>query len=273
MDCKLEIPFRENTPIEAYNIENRTIFVKRDDLYGQNPAPPLAKLRGLRLLLQKANMDGVRLVGCWDTRISKLGQGLAACCRETEGMNCIVSYPTKKGEKQSVSIQKAAELGAEIYPVPGGRITISFSVARRYVVERGGMMLPFGLECAEAVEGIRKEARQTPIEYLKGGTLIVCCGSGVTLAGLISGLPILPEKIIGISSGRSVKNIVTCIKRYVDGIPPVLELKEAMWPYSKALMLPCPFPTHPNYDLKAWKYLVDNLAWLREPILFWNIGA
>ncbi|GAG18142.1 unnamed protein product, partial [marine sediment metagenome] len=27
------------------------------------------------------------------------------------------------------------------------------------------------------------------------------------------------------------------------------------------------------YDLKAWKWLVDNMSSLRKPILFWNIGA
>src|SRR5215213_2872127 len=89
--------FNDFTPIERYKIKGRTIYVKRDDLYGVPPAPPLAKMRGLRILLKRLYDEGVRLVGCWDTRISKLGQGVAACCQEFNGLKSIVSYPTKKG--------------------------------------------------------------------------------------------------------------------------------------------------------------------------------
>lgn len=56
--------FREHTPIETYRIRGSEIFVKRDDLFATKPAPPLAKLRGLRLVLEKAYADGVRTVGC-----------------------------------------------------------------------------------------------------------------------------------------------------------------------------------------------------------------
>lgn len=265
--------FCEHTPIEVHYITGRPVFVKRDDLFGRWPAPPLGKLRGLRLLLEKAHASGVRLVGCWDTRVSKLGQGLAACSTAFPGMKCIISYPIKKGEELPISIQKAGELGAEIYPVRGSRITICYSHVRQYVNDRGGIMLPFGLECPEAIEGVRQEASRTPPELIKDGTLVVCCGSGVTLAGLLSGLPVLPRKIIGKSSGRSLNNILACLRRYVNSIPQCLELHEATMPYSMALSFPCPFPAHPNYDLKAWKFLLNNLHRYSEPILFWNIGA
>lgn len=265
--------FQEHTPVNCYVVEGRAIHVKRDDLYGRPPAPPLAKLRGLRVVLSRLYDDGVRLTGCWDTRVSKLGQGLAACCAEFPGMRCIVSYPVKKGEPQPDAVRAAAELGAEVYPVPGARITICLAQARRYVHGRGGFMLPFGLECAEAVEGVRRESATVPAELLRGGTLVVCCGSGVTLAGLLLGLRVLPRRIVGVSSGRSPANIRACLKRYLQSLPEGLELRAADVPYSVALSSPCPFPAHPHYDLKAWKFLLDNLREFPEPILFWNIGA
>jgi 1-aminocyclopropane-1-carboxylate deaminase/D-cysteine desulfhydrase-like pyridoxal-dependent ACC family enzyme len=265
--------FRQHTPIECYRVRGLEIFVKRDDLFARKPAPPLGKLRGLRLILDNAYEKGIRLIGCWDTRISKLGEGLAACCTQFPDLKCIVSYPTKKGVDEPESIKAAARLGATVFPVPGGRITISFAKARAYVREQGGLMLPFGLECSEAVEGVRSEAARTPRELLNNGTLVVCCGSGVTLAGLITGLPQLPKRIVGVSSGRSIRSIMTCLKRYVDEIPPCVEFKEAEIPYSSALSFDCPFPSHPNYDLKSWKFLIDNLGNFRKPILFWNIGA
>ncbi|MDQ3803255.1 MAG: pyridoxal-phosphate dependent enzyme [Acidobacteriota bacterium] len=227
----------------------------------------------MRLLLSRLYGEGVRLTGCWDTRVSKLGQGLAACCAEFPGMRCVVSYPVKKGEPQPEAIRAAAGLGAEVYPVPGSRITICFAAARRYVQGRGGFMLPFGLECAEAVEGVRREAASIPVELVRGGTLVVCCGSGVTLAGLLSGLPVLPRRIVGVSSGRSPAKIRACLGRYVASLPGGLELRPAAVPYAVAVTHPCPFPAHPHYDLKAWKFLLDNLREFTRPILFWNIGA
>jgi hypothetical protein len=33
-----------------------------------------------------------------------------------------------------------------------------------------------------------------------------------------------------------------------------------------------PFPMHPYYDLKAWRWLESGPR-LADPVLFWNIGA
>src|ERR1700755_1105001 len=100
----MPLMFREHTPIDCYKVGGKDVHVKRDDLYARPPAPPLAKLRGLRVLLGRLYSEGVRLAGCWDTRVSKLGQGLAACCTEFADMKCVVSYPVKKGESEPEAI-------------------------------------------------------------------------------------------------------------------------------------------------------------------------
>ncbi len=133
-------------------------------------------------------------------------------------------------------------------------------------------MLPFGLDCREAVDEVAAEARRVPGEVIEGGTILLCCGSGVTLAGLLVGLAAAPARIIGVSAGRSVAAIKACVQKY-SNIPENLELHSAELPYSQTVLVQCPFPSHPNYDLKAWKFLLDNLDRLQEPILFWNIGA
>lgn len=188
-------------------------------------------------------------------------------------MVAIVSYPTRRGEGTPEAIQMAAKLGAQIYPVPGGRIRICYSRARDFVNQRGGVMLPFGLDCPEAVEGVRGEARRISDALLKGGTVVLSCGSGVTLAGLVTGFKVLPRKLVGVSAGRSVDNITACVKKYVGALPGCIELHEAEVPYSRASSFPCPFPAHPHYDRKAWKFLTENLEHYSEPVLFWNVGA
>lgn len=265
--------FRDHTPIEAYCVKNRTVYVKRDDRYGIPPAPPLGKLRGLRLFIEDLYDRNKRLVGCWDTRVSKLGQGAAAICRSLPGMHAVVSYPTRKGSLVPDSIKIAKSLGAEIYPIRGNHVSICYAQVKKYIAKRGGVMIPFGMESREAVDAIAAEAKKIPTGLLKGGTLVLCCGSGVTLAGLLLGLKTLPEKIVGLSSGRSIPKITACVNRYVINIPKGIRVYPAHIPYYQVPGFDCPFPSHPNYDLKAWKFLVENMEYYPDPLLFWNIGA
>jgi hypothetical protein len=264
--------FREKTPIEVHSVGDRSVLVKREDLYGLPPAPPLGKLRGLRRLLHRIHGEGHRLVGCWDTRVSKLGQGVAAASRELPDLHCIVAYPRLKGGSDPDPIRRACELGAEVFAAPAGRINVSFARARAFVSARGGLMLPFGLECPEAVLGVEEEAATVPQEAC-GGTLVLCCGSGVTLAGLLRGLPRRPRRILGLSSGRSVQRIEACVRLHAGPLPAGTELLPATIPYSVAVDVACPFPSHPHYDLKAWQLLKTRLYDLPDPVLFWNIGA
>jgi hypothetical protein len=89
----------------------------------------------------------------------------------------------------------------------------------------------------------------------------------------LRGFSARPHRIVGVSSGRSLDNIRRCVRRYVPEIPKYLDLREAEMPYKTASSYPCPFPSNPYYDLKAWKYLAENRAQFRGPLLFWNIGA
>jgi len=263
----------EKTPVEVYTLSGRRVYVKRDDLFGKHPAPPLGKLRGLDIVLHELHERGVRLVGCWETRVSKLGQGLAALAAKYPDMRTIVSYPTRKGTPLPDSIRRAQELGAELLPLRGNHVSICYSQAKNRVTALGGEMLPFGMECIQAVNAVAAEARSIPIDVIDGGTIVICCGSGVTLSGLLLGLQAKPRCVIGISSGRSVRNILKCVSTYVPNLPEYLEIHPATMPYQLALDYPCPFPSHPNYDLKAWKHLSENIDSFSDPVLFWNIGV
>jgi 1-aminocyclopropane-1-carboxylate deaminase/D-cysteine desulfhydrase-like pyridoxal-dependent ACC family enzyme len=187
-------------------------------------------------------------------------------------MQAIVSYPTRNGTPVPESIAAAERLGATLLPLRGNHVGICNAQARTRIEAMGGWMLPFGLECSEAVVGVAQEAARVPAT-LASGTIVLCCGSGVTLAGLLTGLPVAPARIIGLSSGRSLAKIRACVQRFVHPLPSTVELLDASMPYDAVPAVASPFPAHPNYDLKAWNYLCENIGGLRGPILFWNIGA
>lgn len=265
--------FREHTPIERYKLHCHTVHVKRDDLYAAPPAPPLGKLRGCRRLLARLYAGGVRLIGCWDTRVSALGLGVAACCTELLGLRALLAWPARAGDLTPEPLRRAEELGAQILPVRAGRISISFAEARREVERRGGAMLPFGMECSESVEAVRLEAATVPARFTTAGTVVVSSGSGVTLTGILLGLQGRPARIIGVSAGRSPETILRCVRRYAPLDAQHAEIQPAHWPYHHALDYPSPFPANTFYDRKAWRFLVENFEQLPRPVLFWNVGA
>lgn len=79
------------TPIERYVYDNKEIFVKREDLFSGGEAPSLAKLRGLKKVVEKYEQQGIKTIAILDTRISKAGWGLAYLCRDKK-MQVICFY-------------------------------------------------------------------------------------------------------------------------------------------------------------------------------------
>ena len=267
-----------NTPIEEYEVSGIPVYVKREDLCSPPPLPPLEKLRGIELILKRLKAEGITTVGVIDTRVSKAGWGVAGMCKEY-GMNCIVVYPKLKGETNLPFNQEAAkELGAEIYPIRGNYTRINYAVGKKYVESRGGVMLPWGLVCDETVKAVSLEAKNIDKKYYLG-SLVLSVGSGTIISGILSGLDNEIPLVFGISSGVSARNQLIVIRKYLHGhkdydkIMRRLTLIEPIMPYEKCPDIIAPFPTHPNYDLKAWHWLTLHVNQLKRPILFWNIGA
>jgi 1-aminocyclopropane-1-carboxylate deaminase/D-cysteine desulfhydrase-like pyridoxal-dependent ACC family enzyme len=188
-------------------------------------------------------------------------------------VKAVVCYPQLKNAAVPETITQARRLGAEIVPMRGNHLAICITQAKKLITSMGGAMIPFGVESIEAVEAIAAEARTVPNEMIKGGTVVLSCGSGVTISGLLLGIDGLPKQIVGVSAGRSLQKLEQCIAKYAGGRPNNLKLVPAETPYYHTEKLDCPFPCHPNYDLKAWKYLKENSPKLPSPLFFWNIGA
>lgn len=263
---------RGHTPIETYLLSGRRIAVKRDDLVARPPAPRLAKVRGFHLLLERFFNEGIRLIGAFEAGASSAGHAVAATVRNFSEMKCIIGYVNELNEPRRNSIQSAKRLGAEVLPLRPNVLNVCYGQTKKYVESKGGRMIPFGFEFDEAVDSVATEARSVALELTSNGTLVVCCGSGVTLAGIYRGLKGRPRRFIGVSSGRSIPKIRACLKRQgVDD--PTIELIEPCLPYRTACENHCPFPSDKYYDRKAWNYLKENIRSCEEPILFWNVGS
>jgi hypothetical protein len=152
-------------------------------------------------------------------------------------------------------------------------MNVCYAQTKRVVEERGGYMIPFGFEFPEAVQGVADEASTVPPELSASGTVIVCCGSGITLAGLCKGLQGRPARFVGVSCGRTSAKIRACLDRQDIGKNQPIELVEPWMPYREPCFVDCPFPSDAFYDKKAWAYLISNIESMQDPLLYWNVGA
>lgn len=264
----------EDTPIDQYCINGIPVLVKRDDLFATNPAPPLGKLRGLRAAFSRLRLEGKQHIGCFEAHRSKVGLAVAAACQHEGDFTCTVVYPQFGNSPLRDTIKGAEALGAKIVPVRGNHTPINHNQAKQIVEAEAGWMIPFGFEFTEAIDAIAEEACRIPSEFVKCGTIVVPCGSGVTLAGIARGLGNKPKAIVGVSIGRSERSIKRCISS--AGIVNAINIKiiEPRFKYSEKSDGDAPFPCDKFYDLKAWSYLINNISEFRNgPVLFWNVGS
>lgn len=264
-----------NTPVEKYSVAGRNIFVKREDLSTSWPAPSLAKLRGCLLRMISLKENSVTSIGVFDTRISKSAWGVAYLASKLGGISVDAYYPEIKAEAGQLHQQQfmAKKLGAILHPMKGGRTAVLYSRAKREVENNGNYMMPLGLVVEESVDAIAAEANTIPENFL-GGDLVVCTGSGMTLAGIIKGIASKQHHIYGISAGMNTQRQIRRINSVNVEIPENVSiiLPENCDYYSQE-NISVPFPSSVYYDRKAWKWLLENLEILREPTIFWNIGV
>lgn len=258
---------KDNTPIQEYKIKGRTVFVKREDLCTEDPMPKLAKLRGAYELLVKLKSQRVKKVGHFDTSISRAGQGIAFIAREL-GMEFFLCYPKKKELSDQHRI--AQELGAIPIEIKPNVTPVCYAVAKREVESKGGVMIPFGVSCQESIKAVCREAAHVD-NYLFTGTVVLCVGSATIISGILLHKP--EAKIIGISAGANNKKQYQNIRKLLlPIIPGNVRLLPNTIPYTTADDFECPFPASPYYDLKAFRWLVEHIDQLEDPILFYNIG-
>jgi len=260
----------ENTPIEEHCLNGIKVLVKREDLFGQYPAPPLAKLRGARIILKQMAEQGVKEVGVFDTRISKAGQGIAYLCKEF-GIHAICGFPKINGIAMEETHRIAAEvLGAELYPLKAGRTAILYARFKKYITEeRNVPILPLGLtfpETAYAVECISRAETEGI------ATIVLSTGTGTIATGVALGTS---AHVFGVSCGMNIGRQQNRINKIVgDRLLMNLTLVPPEYAYYDKLdTSSCPFPTSPYYDMKAWVWLSKNIHNLPQPLMFWNIGV
>jgi len=278
-----------NTPVEAYKINRSEVFVKREDLACLSPGPPFSKVRGLLPTLIDLKNEGYTTFGYMENSISMATWGVSYFCKQL-GLKCIVFAPQYVGglqDNQDKMVEKWEQFGADVRWMKACRQTIGYYMARKILKAeyQNSYMLPLGLPFDITVNEVAKQVKLLSKELLNG-SIIVSVGSGIMTSGICKGVSSEggTAEIFGIlAAPKSEGRMFSKIRKY-SGVPinfrndlfsanVDLTLIDTGIGYKEIPDIEAPFPCNDNYDLKAWKWLVDNKEYLAKPILFWNIGA
>lgn len=152
------------------------IWLKRDDLL------EIAGVRGGKLRtcwhLASGAPEGLVTAG---SRSSPQVNIVAHLAREL-GIPCRVHVPS--GEI-GPELRAAAEAGAEIVQHRAGRNSLLVARSRKDAEARGWTLIPFGMDCADAIEETRRQVKRIPRGAKR---VVVAVGFGMTLASILHGL-------------------------------------------------------------------------------------
>lgn len=280
----------QDTPIDRITIKNKEVYVKREDLACTKPGPPFAKVRGLYPLLKKLKADGVEIVGYMETTVSMAGWGISYFCEQL-GMKAVIFKPVyKKGgnrHNQDLQDKKWRLFNAKVIDIQATRLSIMFYQAKRILLTKypDAFMLPQGLPFQETITEVSAQIVKDKCYPVWDGTIVSCVGSGTMAAGILRGLSLInthPDYYGIFVAPKNKENMYNKILGmaninsygfFPNKLTANVRLSDLDYEYTEVETCDCPFPCNIYYDRKAWKFLIDNIKELKEPILFWNIGA
>jgi cysteine synthase len=177
------------------------------------------------------------------------------------------AYCAKIGKKATIFCAKRSEFhantkkcldyGAQIIEVPFGRLAVVEKKARDYAKETGAVKLIFGAKTEENKK-IIAERMKSVIEIIgKEPSEIWCAvGSGTLVESILQGTK--KAKIFGVQIGKEY-----------TGKHKRLTLLPYHMNFHQIAKIEAPFPSTPNYDLKAWEYCLNYRK--SKNVLFWNV--
>ena len=279
----------KNTPIEVHHINERKVYVKREDLCGVEGSPTFSKIRGIVNHLISLKEKGINIVGYTETSISMAGWGIAWACSQLN-MKAVIFDPQYKETPELLQYHREQwkKFNAVVIPIPAGMAKVNYYINKNKLYQRYGkkaILLPLGLPFQETINETANQIQEV-LQYHYPDYIIVNVGSGTILSGIWKGLenfPLLLKNkptligVLGRTSNLDKKRQIIAKKAEIldSGLfNSSIELKliDPGWQYTEKSEIKCPFPCHPYYDLKAWEWLVKNINKLPGEILFWNIG-
>lgn len=267
----------EDTPLEEYKIKGRSVWVKRDDLMGDDiHLPPWGKMAAIYRLVDKyvdksKPLTHLSVDGSWS------GWTLAAICEDL-GIEFYYSHPnSKKISQELLGMVKEKYPSCKFNPIRPNMMSIMYNSLKKQAKEEGWQMLPYAFNHDFYMDYLSE--RIQPYTHFKN--LVVSSGSGVSLSGLAKGYfreelkefwPQTDKKIwtTCVSSESSINKMLK--KNGLAQLP--VKVRKSEYDFDDRLDgYEAPFQCNQFWDIKQWHWLENNIDSIEGDILFWNIGG
>ncbi len=242
----------ELTPVQK---PEKDIWLKRDDL------------------LELAGVRGGKVRTCWELARGEKNGLVTAGSRSSPQVNIVAQIAAELGigcrihtpsGKIGPELSAATAAGADLVQHKAGRNPVIIARAREDAKERGWREIPFGMECAEAVEQTRGQVKRLPSRAKR---IVVAVGSGMTLAGILHGIQDrrITKPVLGVRVGADPTKRLD--KYAPEGWRSMVELVDAEGDYHE-----------PATETQRWGiefdpyYEAKALPHVQAGDLFWVVG-
>lgn len=185
------------TPIEFHN----GVFIKRDDLFSVCGVHG-GKARSAHYLVQYAISMGYTHIVTAGSRFSPQVEIVGSICREY-GLDFTAFVPAGVLSPDIESLKDFAD----IRQIPFGRNNVIKSHAQAFTYRNNAFLVPFGMECYEAVTQTSSQVVDIPSEVER---VVIPVGSAMSLCGLLHGLnhANLRIPVLGVSVGANPDRVM-----------------------------------------------------------------
>jgi hypothetical protein len=151
--------------------------------------------------------------------------------------------------------------GARLVLVRPGYLAVVQARAKAYAAEAGALFLPLGFDVPAAIAPLAEFAARVRRELGQPDQVWCCAGSGMLTRVIAGAFPDSEVRAVAVGlASRHEK----------QPFPPNVTVVPAGMPFGRAVRGAAPFPSCPNYDLKAWQRCVREA---RGRVLFWNVAG
>jgi hypothetical protein len=148
----------------------------------------------------------------------------------------------------------AKALGATIYQVQPGYLSVAQARARRYCADKGAKLAPFGIDMPNAIEAVEQAAASLGLDP---DEVWCAAGSGVLARGLARAWPKARRHVVQIGRKLEAADVAGAIIH----VHPLA--------FGQRCKIEPPFPSDPHYDAKAWEFASARRGAGR--VVFWNV--
>ena len=263
------------SPIETYD----GYLIKRDDLFNLGGISGGKVRQCLRIVYEnldeiKKKYNGGLITGCG---LPSPQSTIVSSVSKYFGLKCIIVSPIYDNSKVDVNrlnVSIGQKLGAKIYGVGNPNPSGYKLDVKKLKDEFGYYEIKFGMESSSVIETTSHQVQNLPNE-LKN--LVVICGSGLNLLGILKGIVRYNKKVENVYGITLSKFFEENKKLYYDGLEDdkkykgQLHIIPSSYPYQRLLKNDISFLDW-TYESKAYSFMKQNIK-PSTNTLFWIVGV